>query len=159
MYDSNLPAGQQCCILGYHNAYFSPTTGATAGKIQTYIVANYDSTGGSNFPGAFPTAPDLTALANMVAGWMDNPTTLNTAPKWPGTFSGVTGCQSILETAYPDALAAQLTTIKMSNNNVYHVQHLAFKSWFYGDIGANNSGFGGSYSLFGTLTIPNLSCP
>jgi hypothetical protein len=155
MYDSNLKAGKQCCILGYHNAYFSPTTGATAGKIQTYIVANYDSTGGSNFPGAFPTAPDITALANMVAGWMDNPTTLNTTPKWPGTFSGVSGCQSILEVAYPDPLAAKLTKITMSNNDVYHVQDLAFKSWFYGDIGANNSGFGGVYSLFGNLTVAN----
>ena len=54
MYDSTVdtdPQGAGCCILGYHNAYFSLTTGATAGKIQTYIVANYDSTGGSNFSG------------------------------------------------------------------------------------------------------------
>jgi hypothetical protein len=68
MYDATLPSMQQCCILGYHNAYFSQTTGATAGKIQTYIVGNYDSSAGNKsgvvFTGAFPTAPDIAALAN-----------------------------------------------------------------------------------------------
>jgi hypothetical protein len=52
MYDRNAPgfnstnplAQGGCCILGYHNAYLSLTTGTTAGKLQTYIVANYDST-------------------------------------------------------------------------------------------------------------------
>jgi hypothetical protein len=61
-----------CCALGYHNAYPSATTGSTQGKLQTYIVANYDTTAGSNFAGAFPTAPDLVALTNMIAGWIDN---------------------------------------------------------------------------------------
>jgi hypothetical protein len=168
MYDSNLPVGQQCCILGYHNAYFSLTTGATAGKIQTYIVANYDSTGGTAngvlFAGAFPTAPDLAGMTNMIAGWMDNPTTLNPTPSWLGTFSGVSGCQSILEAAYPNALAGKLTAITMPNKTVYHVQDLAFKSWFYGDTGPASTGFGPlgtgtSYSLFGTLSTPNLTCP
>jgi hypothetical protein len=168
MYDSNLPAGQQCCILGYHNAYFSITTGATAGKVQTYIVANYDSTAGINsgvvFTGAFPSAPDIAALANMIVGWMDNPTTLNSTPPWPGTFSGVSGCQSILEVAYPDALAGQLTTITMTNKTVYHVQDIAYKSWFYDDTGTASTGFGTggtgtSYSLFGTLSKANSTCP
>jgi hypothetical protein len=169
MYDSNLPTGQQCCILGYHNAYFSISTGATAGKIQTYIVANYDSTAGTNsgavFTGAFPTAPDLVALANMIAGWMNNPTTLNATPKWSGTFSGVSGCQTILEVAYPNALAGALTAITMSNKTVYHVQDLAYKSWFYGDTGPASTGFGPggavgtAYSLFDTLQTPNLTCP
>jgi hypothetical protein len=168
MYDANLPSGQQCCILGYHNAYFSITTGATAGKVQTYIVANYDSTAGTKsgvvYTGAFPTAPDIAGLTNMIAGWMDNPTTLNPTPSWPGTFSGVSGCQTILEAAYPNALAGQLTAITMPNKTVYHVQDLAFKSWFYGDTGTASTGFGPggagtAYSLFDTLKTPNLTCP
>ncbi len=169
MYDSNLPSGQQCCILGYHNAYFSITTGATAGKVQTYIVANYDSTAATKngvvFAGAFPSAPDIAALANMIAGWMNNPTTLNNTPPWPGTFSGVPGCQTILEVAYPDALAGQLTPITMPNKTIYHVQDLAYKSWFYGDTGPASTGFGPNggvgtaYSLFDTLKVPNLTCP
>jgi hypothetical protein len=163
MYDSNLPSGQQCCILGYHNAYFSLTTGATAGKIQTYIVANYDSTGGSNFAGAFPAAPDLVALANMIAGWIDNPTTLNTTPPWTGTINGVLGTQTTLEVAYPPEVAGVLSAITMPNKNTYHVQELAFKSWFYCDTGSANAGFGGSYSLnlaSTALSNPNLAaCP
>jgi hypothetical protein len=162
MYDSNLPSGQQCCILGYHNAYLSLSTGATAGKLQTYIVANYDSTGGSNFPGAFPTAPDLVALANMVAGWMDNPTTLNTTPTWLGTINGSSGDQNTLEVAYPPAVQVGLATITMPNKDVYHVQNLAFKSWFYCDQGSANSGFGGSYSFSLATTplpTPNPLCP
>jgi hypothetical protein len=149
-----------CCILGYHNAYPSTTTGATAGKLQTYIVANYNTTSGSNFPGAIPNAPDLVALANMIAGWIDNPTTLNTTPPWKGTINGVSP-QSTLEVAYPAALVGQLFPITMANKTVYHVQDLAFKSWFYCDTGSNdfNAGYNnGVYSLFGTLP-KNPTCP
>ena len=48
----------------------------------------------------------------------------------------------------------KLIPITMSNKTVYHVQDLAFKSWFYCDAVSNNAGFGGGYSLFGTLTCP-----
>jgi hypothetical protein len=107
-FDSKNPLGTGCCILGYHNAYLSLTTGATAGKLQTYIVANYDTTGGTvnsgtakskSYTGAFPTAPNIVALANMVAGWINNPTTFNPTPSFPAsTFSGAA---TVLEVAYP----------------------------------------------------------
>src|SRR5262249_44161259 len=151
-----------CCALGYHNAYLSTTTGASAGKIQTYIVANYDTTSGSNFAGAFPAAPDLVALANMIAGWIDNPTTLNTTPAWTGIINGALAAQTTLEVAYPQAVAGVLSSITMPNKNVYHVQELAFKSWFYCDTGLPNAGFGGSYSLnlaSTPLSSPNPACP
>jgi hypothetical protein len=155
-----------CCILGYHNAYPSASTGATAGKLQTYIVANYDTTSGTangkTYSGAFPAAPDLVALANMIAGWMDNPTTLNTTPAWSGTINGSTGNQNTLEVAYPPAVGGGLATFTMPNKTVYHVQNLAFKSWFYCDQGSANSGFGGSYSLslaVAPLSTPNPLCP
>jgi hypothetical protein len=156
------PYTTYCCILGYHSAYPSATTGATAGKLQTYIVANYDTTSGSNFAGAFPDAPDLVALSNMIAAWIDNPTTLNTTPPWTGTINGVTGPQTTLEVADPPDLVGQLTKIMMTNKNVYHVQDLAFKSWFFCDTTPpNNFNFGyqnGVYSLFGTLKTPNPTC-
>jgi hypothetical protein len=165
LYDSTVstnPQGAGCCILGYHNAYLSLTTGATAGKLQTYIVANYDTTGGTansgtakskTYPGAFPTAPNIVALANMVAGWINNPTTLNPAPRWPSsTFTG-----SVLEVAYPQCLGGKLTTITMPKF-AYSVQDLAFKSWFYNGI--TNTGFNGQFSMFGSLTIANPpGCP
>ncbi len=71
MYDSNI---SNCCILGYHNAYLSTDVGVFSGKLQTYIVANYNSTTYGNYTGAFPNAPDIVGLSNMMAGWMDNPT-------------------------------------------------------------------------------------
>jgi hypothetical protein len=162
-----------CCILGYHNAYLSAiTTGVFVNRLQTYVVANYDSTACTkscpapgNFTGAFPTAPDLVAISNTMAGWMNNPTTLNPTPPWSGTINGVgPACQDIFEVAYPPALStAPLITITAPDKNIYHVQDLAFKGWFYGDgvvPGATtpNSGYAGVYSMFGTLAVPNTSC-
>jgi len=140
-----------CCILGYHNAYLSLTSGSTANKLQTYIVANYDTTGGTvnsgttkakSYTGAFPTAPNIVALANMVAGWINNPTTLNPTPTWPSSTSK--GNADVLEVAYPKCptgLAGQLTVITMPNTTTYSVQDLAFKQWFYD--GATTTGFNG----------------
>jgi hypothetical protein len=156
MYDSTLPG---CFIIGYHNAYLSTSTGATAGKLQTYIVVNYDSTAGMLNTGAFPGAPDSTALSTVLAGWIDNPTTLNVAPSWP--INGVASpCQTALEVGFPPNLTLQ--TITMPSKVVYHVQDLAFKSWFYRDGGSSatpNSGLGGSYSLFGFGTFANAAAP
>jgi hypothetical protein len=163
MFDPNITVGPQCCILSYHGAFPSQQTGSANGQMQSYIVANYDSTSFGSFTGAFPKAPDITALANAVAGWINNPTTLNKTPGWTGTINGVTGCQTALEVSDPPALSGQLTQITMPNKDVYHVQDLAFKSWFYGDgatSGTANSGFNGGYSLFGTFAVPNPpTCP
>jgi hypothetical protein len=98
----------------------------------------------------------------MIAAWIDNPTTLNTTPPWTGTINGVTGPQTTLEVADPPDLVGQLTKIMMTNKNVYHVQDLAFKSWFFCDTTPpNNFNFGyqnGVYSLFSTLKTPNPTC-
>jgi hypothetical protein len=176
MYDSTL-AG--CCILSYHNAYKSITTGATAGRLQTYIVANYDSTYCPTptckvtIPGAFPLAgsvggPDTVALSTVIAGWMDNPTTLNAttslpAPAtWSGTVDGITQCQTAVEVGFAPKLSVQSVT--MPSKVIYHVQDLAFKSWFYRDGSSSstvNSGYGGQYSLFSDpnfKALPPLPC-
>jgi hypothetical protein len=158
-----------CCILSYHSAFPSALTGAESGQMQSYIVANFDATNGSikgtPFSGAFPTSPDIAGLANAVAGWMDNPTTLNNTmpvPNWPGTINGTTGCQNVLEVSFPDGLtgtaAPQLNAITI-HGRVYHVNDLAFKSWFYRDTGIDNTGFGGAYSLFGSFSTPAATCP
>jgi hypothetical protein len=164
MYDSTLP-GPPCCILGYHNAYLSTTTGATNNKLQTYIVVNYDSTPGMLNTGAFPGAPDIAALSTVLPGWMDNPTTLNVTPNWSGNINAITSppCQqTALEVGFPSGLPLQ--PITMPSKVTYHVQDLAFKSWFYRDsvplyTTTPNSGFGANYSLLGTFTSAALSCP
>jgi hypothetical protein len=167
MYDTKVA---NCCILGYHNAYLSQTSGATANKLQTYIVANYDTTGGTvnsgttkakSYTGAFPTAPNVVALANMVAGWINNPTTLNPTPSWPASTT-IGSPPIVLEVAYPQCptgLAGQLTAITMPNRFTYSVQDLAFKSWFYD--GATSTGFNGQVSMFASLPAanPSVLCP
>ena len=168
MYDSTL-AGQPCCILGYHNAYLSMTTGATANKLQTYIVVNYNFTYcvicKTTYTGAFPNAPDITALSTVLPGWIDNPTTLNVTPSWSGTINGVTSppCQTALEVGFPTGLPP-LQPITMPSKVVYHVQDLAFKSWFYGDGGSEfDSKFRLRRGLFAVrhlrFPVPAAPCP
>jgi hypothetical protein len=160
-----------CCILSYHSAFPSALTGAASGQMQSYIVANFDATngsikGGTPFSGAFPTSPDIAALANAVVDWMDNPTTLN-APQWLGAVNGVTACQNVLEPSFPDGLTGtappQLNSITI-HGRVYHVNDLAFKSFFYGDGVTSpdpNTGFQGAYSLFNSpgFSSPAAPCP
>jgi hypothetical protein len=151
MYDT-IPAN--CCILGYHNAFIPSTSGA----LQTYVVVNYDtsgdtSTGVLTSPSVFPTALDSVAMSHEIAEWMDDPTTTNPTPPW-GNIGQVVGCQSNLEVG--DPLSGTMFTIAMPHF-VYHVQDLAFKSWFYHDV--PSTGALGWYSLGGTFTTPAAPCP
>ena len=100
----------------------------------------------------------------MVAGWINNPTTLNPTPSFPASTSS--GTATALEVAFPQCptgLGGKLTTITMPNKLTYSVQDLAFKQWFYD--GATTTGFNGltspAYSMFGNLPAPNpsLGCP
>jgi hypothetical protein len=146
MYDTDVA---NCCILGYHNAYLSTTTGATANKLQTYIVVNYDSTLAGAFTGAFPNAPDSVGLSAVIADWMDNPTTLNQTPNWSGGPISPSVCANRLEVSVPTTPPPfySISTPRFT----YHVQDLAFKAWFYGDaIGPTSLQ---QYSLFNGLTL------
>jgi hypothetical protein len=60
LYDTNATTG--CCILGYHSAMIAQNN-----AVQTYVVANYETSG------LFPGAPDITAMAGAIAGWMNDP--------------------------------------------------------------------------------------
>jgi hypothetical protein len=115
MFDSS---AANCCILGYHNAFMNQH-----GVPQTYSVANYDSNG------AFPTAPDTVVLSHEIAEWLDDPLVNNDTPAW-GNIGQVAGCQANLEVG--DPLSGTLFSIP-TPGFTYHVQHLAFKSWFYHD--------------------------
>jgi hypothetical protein len=131
-----------CCILGYHQAFISGTSGA----LQTFVVANYDTSG------FFTEAQDITPLSHEIAEWMDDPTLVNPTPPW-GHIGQVAGCQNNLEVA--DPLTGTSFPIPMLNFT-YHVQDLAFKSWFYGD--APSIGVNGWHSLFGTFRSPAQPC-
>ena len=131
MYDTS---ASTCCILGYHSAATS------SNAIQTYAVAEFDTSD------RFGTTADVAAFSHEIAEWMDDPLGNNPTPPW-GNIGEVTGCQSDLEVG--DPLAGTDIAITMSNNYKYHVQELAFLSWFYHQ--SPSIGLNGWYSSNGTF--------
>jgi len=132
--DQNNNTGD-CCILGYHSALSNKNF---ANAFQAYGVGDFDSS--RDFTGT----SDISALSHEVDEWQDDPTGTNPTPSW-GNIGQVSACQANLEVG--DPLSGNIYPITM-NGFVYHVQDLAFVSWFYEtkpSIGSN-----GWYSLFGT---------
>lgn len=120
--------GDNCCILGYHNA-FVPSL-----DVQTYGVGDFDTVG------AFPGTEDISALSHEVGEWMNDPIVTNPTPAW-GHIGQVSGCQSNFEVG--DPLSGTLLPSVTLNSFTYHVQELAFFSWFYGapSVGTGTSDF------------------
>jgi hypothetical protein len=142
MFEDHIPS--LCCVLGYHSAY------TRGGVMQTYAVADYDTSG------AFTNTSDTSILSHEIGEWLDDPSGNNPTPKW-GNTGQVSGCQSNLEVGDPLSGTFPLIDIPMPNGFTYHVQDLAFLSWFYRmtpSIGVN-----GYYSLFGDFTLPAAPCP
>jgi hypothetical protein len=129
----------QCCVGGYHGAFGSP--------VQTYSPFQFDSVG------VFKVASeDTDIMAHEINEWQDDPLGNNPTPAW-GKIGQVTGCQTNLEvgdplsgTNYPNVTLGGFT---------YHLQELAFFSWFYGkpSIGA-----GGKFSDNGTFKAAQAVC-
>ena len=142
MYDTKVT---NCCILGYHSAFNSSSFG---GAVQTYGVSEFDTSGdfGSG-------NKDVATLSHEVGEWMDDPTGNNPTPAW-GHTGQVSGCQGNLEVG--DPLSGTVQTITMSNAYTYHVQEMAFKSWFYRDT--PSTGVNGWYSSNGTFKTPAAAC-
>jgi hypothetical protein len=109
----------------------------------------YDTTGR---PG---TIPDIAAASHEIAEWMSDPLGNNSVPAW-GNIRRVSGCQGILEVG--DPLEGALQVIRM-NDYDYHVQELAFFSWFFNSASAPSLGAGGKFSNYGTLSGPSRNCP
>ena len=131
--------GTQCCILGYHSAFGSP--------VQTYGVADYDTTGAFG-----ATVNDVSAMSHEVGEWMNDPTTNNPTPAW-GHTGQVSGCQSNLEVG--DPLSGTVFNESL-NSFPYTLQELAFFSWFYHQ--SPSLGVNGWYSNKGTFTTPAAAC-
>jgi hypothetical protein len=117
-----------CCILGYHG-----TTGFPI-PTQTYSPAEFDTTG--NFSSSF--APiDTEVLSHEVDEWVNDPMVSNPTPPW-GHTGQVGGCQANLEVGDPLS-GTDMPAVTMPNGFTYHLQELAFFSWFFGtpSIGVN----------------------
>jgi hypothetical protein len=134
-----------CCILGYHSAFNDPSYG---NAFHTYVSVEFDTN--KSFTGV----ADISAMSHEIAEWMDDPSGVNPTPSW-GNIGQVSGCQANLEVG--DPLSGTLSQIYMpSNHYTYHVQDLAFTSWFYG-AGTSN-GVNGWYSFLGNFLGPAAPC-
>jgi hypothetical protein len=134
-----------CCILGYHSAFSDPAYG---GAFHTYSSVEFDTNR------TFTGVGDVSAMSHEIAEWMDDPDGNNPTPSW-GNVGQVNGCQANLEVG--DPLSGTLAQIYMpANRYTYHVQDLAFTSWFYRDT--NSTGVNGWYSLLGNFLTPSVPC-
>ena len=127
-------------MLGYHDAL------ANAGRLQSYGVAMYDNSG--DFRGS----ADTTVLSHEVAEWMNDPYVDNPTKPW-GNIGQVSGCQGNLEVGDPLSGTAITDTL---NNKTYHLQELAFFSWFYHS--SPSLGVNGWFSSNGTFRTSARPC-
>jgi len=111
---------QNCCILGYHGAYLN-----ASGNIQTYAPLDFDTTGAFG-----PAVADTTVISHEVAEWANDPTGGNPTPAW-GHIGQQGGCQGNFEVGDP-LTGTNLPPVTMPNGFTYHLQELAFFSWYYG---------------------------
>jgi len=128
-----------CCIGGYHGASGSPA--------QTYSPFQFDTVG---VFGVGSEDPDI--MAHEVNEWQDDPLGTNATPPW-GNVGQVTGCQNNLEVGDP-VTGKNVHNVTM-NGYTYHLQELAFFSWFFGPP---SSGAGGKFSDNGTFTLAQGAC-
>ncbi len=117
-----------CCTHGYHNETGLP--------IQTYVVSDFDTSGYWLYPIA-ASVEDSGGVSHEVAEWMNDPFGNNPVPSW-GHIGQQGGCQRNLEVGDPLSGTA-FPAVVMPNGFTYHLQELAFFSWFFGapSIGAN----------------------
>jgi hypothetical protein len=132
-----------CCALGYHSAFPSSSFG---GAVQTYSTADFETS--QSFSGR-----DVSALSHEVGEWMDDPFGNNPTPAW-GHTGQITGCSSLLEVG--DPLTGKTFTVLMPNGFKYHLQELAFFSWFYRQ--KPSLGVNGWYSSRGTFRTTQPIC-
>jgi hypothetical protein len=130
-----------CCVLGYHNALGSPG--------QTYGIAEFEGRDQTVFSGV----SDVAAASHEINEWVNDPNGGNPTPAW-GNIGQVSGCQNNFEVG--DPLSGTLMPAVAINGFTFHVQELAFFSWFYG---GTSLGAGGKYSSNGTFKGAAKVCP
>jgi hypothetical protein len=112
-----------CCILGFHDSNGPQTLGTADFDTSEIFVS--------------PT-PDVQGMSHEVAEWMNDPFGNNPTPAW-GHTGQVTGCQANLEVGDPLSGTLAPPIFNPANKFTYHMQELAFFSWFYGapSVGVN----------------------
>jgi len=123
---------------GYHFSEASyPLALSSPG--QTYVMANFRTNGAGPF--------DVSILSHEIAEWVNDPGGFNAAPAW-GNIGEVTGCKRFLEVGDP-LTRTDLPPVAGPNGFAYHLQELAYFSWFFRTA---SMGAGGLFSDNGTLS-------
>jgi len=124
LYNSGMSIGNpfnlnNCCAGGYHGVNAtSPVT------FQTYAPFDFQTNG------IFLNADDTVIISHEAAEWMNDPYDVNPTPAW-GHTGQVGGCQNNLEVGDP-LTGTNASPMVGKNGFTYHLQELAFYSWFYG---------------------------
>jgi hypothetical protein len=121
-----------CCILGFHDS---------SGQ-QTIGTADFDTSEIFVSP-----VPDVSDMSHEVGEWMNDPFGNNLVPAW-GHTGQQPGCQNNLEVGDPLSGTLAPPIVNPQNGFTYHLQELAFFSWFYG---APSDGIHGWFSDNGTF--------
>jgi hypothetical protein len=134
---------KDCCIIGYHSAYGSSSFAQIYG-VGSYVAPQW----------GFKGLDDVAALSHEVGEAVNDPVVQNPTPAW-GHIGQVSGCQLNFEVG--DPLSGTEFAVPL-HGFTYHLQDLAFFSWFYRGTAANKQylGTGGKYSFRGTFTSKNL---
>ena len=124
LYNSGMSFGDpfnllNCCAGGYHGV--NPTSPVT---FQTYAPFDFQTNG------IFLNADDTVIISHEAGEWMNDPYDVNPTPAW-GHIGQVPSCQNNLEVGDP-LTGASAPPIVGRNGFTYHLQELAFYSWFYG---------------------------
>ena len=131
-----------CCILGFHD------TMTNAGNFQFYGIADYDNSGD------FGTTEDTAGMSHEIAEAINDPNTANPTKPWGNVGQDIGTCQDNLEVG--DPLSGTVFTDTL-NGYTYHLQELAFFSWFYHS--SPSLGVNGWYSDQDTFTTSAAACP
>lgn len=110
-----------CCAGGYHGV-------AIAGPLtfQAYSPFDFDVSG------FFVSSANDTAIVSHEANeFVNDPYGINATPAW-GNTGQVVGCQNNLEVGDP-LTGTEAPRIVGKNGFTYHLQELAFFSWFFGN--------------------------
>lgn len=134
-----------CCVLGYHSAL---TVGS---NLQIYSPFSYDSTG--YFGG------DIETLSHEMGEAINDPNTSNPTPTWGNIGQVLGSCQSNFEVGDPLSEGYGTPTKafveKGANGFTYHLQELAYISWFYS---STSMGAGGKFSDNGSFGGDAILC-
>jgi hypothetical protein len=134
-----------CCVLGFHSGFYN---GANL-QVTAIFDLDYSELFGND---------DVTVISHELGEALFDPTGINATPVWGNIGQDAGNCpsgggQNNLEVG--DPLSPGFGTITNewvvtgSNGLTYHLQELAFFSWFFG---GTNLGIAGHYSDNGSFT-------